>query len=174
MSKTALLIVDVQKGMFFEDYPVYQGDRLIKNVQELLLKARAAQAPVIYVQHAEDEDSGPLVFGTTAWEVHDDIAPQDGDVIIHKQTPDSFYQTHLEEELRKQGIEHIVLTGIQTEVCVDTTCRRARSLDYKVTLVTDAHSTWDSQVLKAQQIIDHHNATLRWMATAKKAEEIIF
>lgn len=92
----------------------------------------------------------PLEYGTKGWEIHPEIAPKVGDIIIQKTTPDSFFKTTLEEELKKQGIEHLVIAGIQSEVCVDTTCRRAFSLNYKVTLVSDAHSTWDSKKFLAQ------------------------
>ena len=58
------------------------------------------------------------------------------------------------------GTERLIVVGNQTKFCVDTTCRRAHSLGYKVTLLKDGHSTWDNEHLKAQQIIDHHNLVL--------------
>lgn len=76
--------------------------------------------------------------------------------------------------MKKRGIEHVFITGIQTEVCVDTTCRRAFSMGYKVTLVTDTHSTWSSEEITAQQIINHHNSVLRWFADVFPSREIIF
>lgn len=59
-------------------------------------------------------------------------------------------------------------------MCIDTTCRRAFSLGYKVTLVSDAHSTWNSQVITAQQIINHHNSVLRWFADVYSSRDIKF
>ena len=112
--------------------------------------------------------------GTFGWEIHPEIAPADDDIIIQKTTPDSFHKTDFEEQLQKQGIEHLVLTGIQTDICVDTTCRRAFSMGYDVTLVEDAHSTWNCGNLSAQQIIDHHNAVLKWFARSRKTSEIEF
>lgn len=100
--------------------------------------------------------------------------PDKQDVIIQKATPDSFLNTTLEDELKKQGIEQLVITGIQTEVCVDTTCRRAFSLGYKVTLISDTHSTWDSQAITAQEIINHHNGVLRWFAEVNPSRSITF
>lgn len=169
--ETALLVIDVQNGMFYEDYPVYQGTKLLENLKSLISKAREAGVPVIYVQHNEDEG---LVFGSSAWEVHPAIAPLSGDTIIYKETPDSFHKTNLEEALKEKGIKNLVISGIQSEVCVDTTTRRAFSLGYDLTLVTDAHSTFDSSNLTAQQIIDHHNNTLRWFANPKTTAEIDF
>ncbi|HTO61462.1 MAG TPA: isochorismatase family protein, partial [Bradyrhizobium sp.] len=55
----------------------------------------------------------------------------------------------------------LIITGMQTEYCVDTACRAAAALGYKVSLVEDAHTTFDSKALPAERIVAHHNATLR-------------
>ena len=71
------------------------------------------------------------------------------------------------------GVKNLIITGMQTEYCVDTTCRRAYSLGYRVTLVKDAHSTWGTDLLTAPQIIAHHNEVLGgWFAKLKEADEI--
>ncbi|MGH0425251.1 isochorismatase family protein [Bacillus pretiosus] len=90
-------------------------------------------------------------------ELHEAIAPQKGDRIVEKTTPDSFHKTNLNEVLQEKGIEHVIISGMQTEYCVDTTTRRAFSEGYKVTLVRDAHSTFDTEVLRAEDIVKHHN-----------------
>lgn len=173
MKKTAFIIIDVQKGMFLEEDPIYHGKELISNLKILLSRARASGIPIFYMQH--NAPSGNLLTpGSKAWEIDNEIAPLKQDRVIQKTTPDSFYKTKLSEELRKQNINHLVLAGIQTEMCVDTTCRRAFSMEYEVTLVTDAHSTWDSDDLTAQQIIDHHNRLLRWFADMKETKDIHF
>ncbi|WP_353625800.1 isochorismatase family protein [Bacillus sp. JCM 19041] len=89
------------------------------------------------------------------------MAPRAEDTVIQKRAPDSFYQTELDQVLKSFHIKHLILAGIQTEVCVDTTCRSARSKNYQVTLASDAHSTWGSSDLKAEQIVAHHNKALR-------------
>ena len=63
---TALLVIDVQKGMFVEDEPVYQGAQLLETIGELLAKARAAQVPVIYIQH-NGGPGHPLEPGSEGW-----------------------------------------------------------------------------------------------------------
>ncbi len=170
MNETALLVIDVQNEMFDEGNPVYKSERLIENLQDLIGKARAAYVPVMYVQH----NDGGLVKGTNFWEIHPSISPQEGDPVIQKWTPDSFHQTSLQDELEAKGIRNLVITGNQTEMCVDTTCRRAYSLGYNVTLVSDAHGTWDSESLSAEQIIGHHNAVLGKFAAVKETKEIEF
>lgn len=168
---TALLIIDVQNEMFDEAYPVYEPERLIGNLKHLIAKARSANVSIIYVQHNEKEG---LVHGSRAWEIPVAIAPNPEDLIIQKWTPDSFHETNLQDELKSRGIEKLVMSGIQSEMCVDTTCRRAFSLGYDVTLVQDAHSTWNSEHLSARQIIDHENATLRWFADLKESRGVDF
>lgn len=168
----ALLVIDVQVGMFEEDQPVYEGNQLLKNLETLIAQARSKHLPVLYVQHNEHE--GPLTPGSRQWQVHPAIAPQDGDVIIQKWTPDSFHKTNLHDELQKAGIHKLVLCGMQTEFCVDTTCRRAFSMGYEVVLVKDAHSTYNTNRLTAEQIIGHHNDVLRWFADMKDTVDVEF
>jgi nicotinamidase-related amidase len=96
-------------------------------------------------------------------------------VVIEKQTPDAFYKTTLQQELSARNIKRLVLAGLQSEYCVDTTCRRAFALDYDIILVQDAHSTWDSSQLTAQQIINHHNEVLGgWFVSLKNESDISF
>jgi nicotinamidase-related amidase len=179
MSKeSALLIIDTQVGLI---EPSYRGTEVLENINTLLEQARGSQAPVIYIQHDEPEGY-ELEVGTAAWEIHPAIAPKEGDAVIHKRASDSFHKTTLKQELERQGIRHLVVVGAQTEYCVDTTCRRAITLGYHVTLVGDAHTTedYDGAVLSAAQRIDYHNKVLHGFSAddseilVKKTEEIIF
>ena len=174
MNKTALLIIDVQECNFTDSEPVHRGSKLLANINTLVSRARAAGILVVYVQHcglkgAIDEP------GTAGWEIHAAVHPVKGDVVIHKRHPDAFQETNLRDELESKSIRKLVVAGIQTEYCVDTTCRRAYSLGYDVTLITDAHSTWDSDQLSAAQIIAHHNEVLSgWFVELKETDEIQF
>jgi nicotinamidase-related amidase len=173
MKKSALLIIDVQNGMFSEENPVFNSNLVISNLKQLLVNARSNNIPIIYIQH--NAPTGKMLEpGTKEWEIHPEITPSTIDTVIQKTTPDSFYKTNLQEELQKLYIKQLIIAGIQSEVCVDTTCRNAYSLGYDITLVTDAHSTWDSEELTAQQIINHHNQVLRWFADTKETKDIIF
>ncbi|MGD6874260.1 cysteine hydrolase family protein [Sutcliffiella horikoshii] len=171
--KEALLVIDVQNGMFQEGNVVYKGDRLLHSLKNLITQARSYKTPIFYIQHNAPAGK-PLEYGTKGWEFHPEITPKAQDVIIQKTTPDSFFQTNLDEELKKQGIKHLIIAGIQTEACVDTTVRRAFSMEYKVTLASDTHTTWDSQDITAQQIINHHNEVLRWFADVCPSKDITF
>ncbi|MEK6323824.1 MAG: cysteine hydrolase family protein [Acidobacteriota bacterium] len=155
---TALLIIDVQVGII-EGFRAYRGREVLKQINELRSKARASNMPIIYVQH-DGEAGHPLEAGTAGWQIHPDIKPDGEDLIIRKRASDSFFETTLQPELEARGIKHIVVAGCMTEYCVDTTSRRAISLGYDVTLVSDAHTTVDNKLLTAAQIIAHHNALL--------------
>ncbi len=169
----ALLIIDMQVGMFAETDPIYEENVLLERIQGLIAKARTCGVPVVYVQHNAGVGN-PLEPNTTGWNIHPAIAPVQEDVIIQKTTPDAFYETKLQLELETKGIRKLVLTGIQTELCVDTTCRRAFSLGYDVIVAKDAHSTSNRGKLTATQIIDHHNDLLRWFADTEESINIVF
>ena len=174
-ANTALLVIDVQVNMFDEADPVYQGDELLLKINHLLEKARNAHIPIIYIQHGSTRPGHPMEVGSSGWQIHPAIAPREGDTVIRKSVPDSFQDTRLQEALADMGVKNLVISGIQTELCVDTTSRSAFRLGYDVTLVKDAHSTWERGALTASQIIDHHNSLLEdWFVTLKAADEVSF
>lgn len=163
MSKTALLIIDVQHGVFlrkeYDGMAVYQEEAFLKTLQQLIESARAKGVPVVYVQHMYE--NFPLMDkGQPLWNVHPALAPKPGEPIVEKHHADAFWDSTLQETLDSLGVERIVITGLQTAYCIDTTCRRAHSLGYETVLVADGHSTLDSDILPAAQIIAHHNEVL--------------
>ncbi len=161
MSQTALLIIDMQVGLADESYE--EDKAILTCIAGLLSKAREEHVPVIFIQH--DGGSGhPLEPGTPGWPINPMISPREGELIIRKRASDSFYQTPLHKTLQAQGISRLVVTGAMTEYCVDTTCRRAASLDYDVVLVSDAHLTGDNGILTGAQIVAQHNHALANMA----------
>lgn len=98
--KKALLVIDVQNGMFQEGNVVYKGERLIRNLKGLIKQARSTETPIFYIQHNAPAGK-PLEYGTNGWEIHPEITPNTKDIIIQKATPDSFFNTPLDEELKK-------------------------------------------------------------------------
>ena len=77
--------------------------------------------------------------------------------MLLKNDPRFIPQDGPKRSIARQGIDHVIISGMQTQYCVDTTTRRAFSEGYKVTLVSDAHSTFDTEVLRAEDIVKHHN-----------------
>lgn len=169
----ALIVIDLQTAMFdglvFPAMP--HGEALLDRVSTLISKARACALPVIFVRH-HDREGGPLARGAPGWEIAAKVAPLPHETIVEKQFADSFRDTNLDGVLRAMDAKHIAVCGAQTEYCVDTTVRSAASHGYSITLVSDAHGTFDTVVLKADQIKAHHNLTLRGFATLSTAETV--
>jgi nicotinamidase-related amidase len=157
-AKRALLVIDVQQAFCEGEYEAFQVAQVIERINALADKARRANAPVAFIQHESEE--GLLRHGSHGWQLASGLAVEPQDVVLAKSTPDSFLRTDLSRFLEERGVESLVVCGLQTEYCVDTTTRRALALGYPVVLVADAHSTLEAEHLSAAQIIQHHNATL--------------
>jgi nicotinamidase-related amidase len=156
---TAFLIIDVQQGMFMLSRPLHQGDQVVERIASLLKRARARNAPVFHVRH--DGGSGHILERATAgWEFHRAVTPREGEPVIDKQHSSAFHDTILDDRLKRSEVDKVVIVGMQTEYCVDSACRAAAALGYQVVLVSDAHTTFDTSVLSAAQIVAHHNLTL--------------
>lgn len=173
---TALVIIDVQKGMFggTPGGSPHDGEGVVDRIAGLISRARAAGTPVYYVQH-NGGSSHPFHPGSPSFPFHDKLAPRSGDDVTVKQQSSAFHGTEFDAKLRKAGIDHLVVTGMQSEYCVDSAVRGAVERGYKVTLVSDGHSTFNSKIATAEQIIAIQNDTMNGsFARLKKADEIIF
>lgn len=167
----ALLVIDVQEGM--EPYTAHDGRAVVSRIATLIDRARTAGTKVIYVQHDGGAEPGhPLAKGTPGHAIHHAIAPRAGEMVISKTQCSSFLGTNLDAALKASNIDHLVVCGMQTEFCVDTTVRSAHEHGYKVTLVSDAHSTGDTAVLSAKDIVAHHNRTLGDFASVVPAAQV--
>jgi nicotinamidase-related amidase len=173
MKKTALLLIDAQVNMFVPSTMVYQGDALLETLGSMIRRARQAGVPVFYVQH-NGQAGDPDETGTAGWQIHPALTPRTREMVFQKRTPSSFYGTSLDEVLQRKGVERLVILGLQTEFCIDTTVRHAYALGYEVLLVQDGHSTYNGKVLTAPQIIAHHNDILGCFADVVEAGDIEF
>lgn len=154
-TQTALLLIDVQVGLTSGAAPVYGASEVLARIAELRARARAAGAPVLYMQ---DKDVGGV--GSLAWQIDPAVAPADGELVLRKAWADSFYQTALHDELRARGVVHLVIAGLKSDACVFMTSTRAVALGYDVTLAADAHSTTDNDVIGAAQASAYINDLL--------------
>lgn len=154
---TALLIIDVQQALCTGTAPVADADNTIANINLLSQRARAARVPVILVQH---EDTDTLQHDSPGWQLARQLEATSQDARLRKRGSDAFHQTELQSMLKMRHISQLVVCGMQTEFCVESTVRRALALGYPVTLAADGHTTTDNSVLPASQIVAHHNATL--------------
>ncbi len=154
----ALLIIDVQRGLFDADPRPDDADAVIDRINDLATRARRADVPVVFIQH---EAAGDLLkFGSDSWHLERRLQVQTGDHRVRKTTPDSFLRTNLGDLLAGQGATSLVICGYATEFCIDTTTRRAAALGFDVVLAADAHTTHDKPHAPAAFIRTHHTVTL--------------
>jgi nicotinamidase-related amidase len=159
--------------MLNEGMPVFRGDRILKTIASLLARARVQDVTVIYLRN-DGGPGEPDERGTHGWEIHPVVAPMVNEVIIDKTSVDGFENTTLKEELERGGIEKLVIVGMQTELCVFVTARRAAQLGYEVIVVEDGHTTFDFEEMTASEAIDKYNAELETVAIVMKAADIEF
>ncbi|KPM42186.1 hypothetical protein AK830_g4426 [Neonectria ditissima] len=153
-SRTALFVIDIQKGLAANPKTEIPHAARIKDVgDKILLAARSLNASpekpaplIVFVQHEETPDDGDLVNGSESWKlVFTPQAGADNEILVSKTTRDTFVsQPQLAERLKAEGIGSIVVFGIQSECCVQETCKGAIEAGFKVTLLQGAHSTYDT------------------------------
>lgn len=158
--RRALLIIDMQVGLFHGPDTPYEGAQVLANINRLIEKAHKASAPVFAVQHTGPKGS-PIEPGSPLTQLLADLhIDESRDTVFAKTRPNCFVGTPLADALREAHIAELVIVGMKTEFCIDTTCRAAADLGFKPILIADAHTTMDTPVLSAQAIIAHHNRTL--------------
>jgi len=135
-SRTALLVIDMQRGVVAE---AHNRDGVIANISSLIAKARSEDIPVVWVQHSDEG----LVEGSAEWEYVRELQRRDEEPLVHKQYGDSFENTDLEAILAGLGVGRLVVTGAQTDACIRSTLHGALTRGYDATLVEDAHTTDD-------------------------------
>lgn len=155
--KTAVLVIDMQQGLCVGPGAAHDCAGTIARINTVTQRAREARLPVIFVQH---EDAGDLVHDSAAWQLAQGLETASFDFRLRKTTPDAFLRTGLERLLKSRDVTELVICGLHTEFCVDTSCRRALALGLPVTLVSDGHSSAGNAAITAEQVIAHHNLTL--------------
>ncbi len=160
--RTALVVIDMQRAFLEDEGSLAKAGIDIGGLkaplepcQRLLASARQAGVPVIhtrYVYRSDYADGGILVnyimpqlrevdslaAGTPDIEIVDELAPVDGETVIDKNRPSAFYATNIEPLLNGLGVDSLVVCGVTTNICVETTVRDASQRDYKVFVPKDA------------------------------------
>lgn len=166
IEQSALLVVDIQDSFKATSrWERRNNPRFEENVDRLIQAWRGAGLPVIFVLHT-DPDPG---FETTSpfFKLMDFLKPQPGEPVIVKNTRNAFTSTNLQEMLREKGVERLVVTGISTEQCCETTTRVAADLGFDVDFVTEATRTFPitdeatGEVLSTDEIVRRTEMVLR-------------
>jgi nicotinamidase-related amidase len=150
---TALLVVDVQNGVVDGNY---ERDSVVANVASLVDQARQAQAPVVWVQHSDDD----LATGSDEWQLVPELSRDSAEPLVEKNYGDSSEDTTLESVLAGLGVGRLIVAGAQTDACIRSTLHGAFARGYDATLVGDAHTTEDQSEYGAPSpdlVIAHTN-----------------
>ncbi|MGA0602469.1 isochorismatase family protein [Caulobacter sp. KR2-114] len=153
-----VLVIDLQTGMFASPKypPIHDADTLTARARRVIAWARGGGRPVAFVRH-DGEAGDELAPGEAGWPVWPALGQQDGEPTFSKSVGDAFSQPALVRWIEDMGADGVVLLGAQTEHCVTATVNGALARGLKVTVVGDAHSTWDFKGETAGQIIDRQN-----------------
>jgi isochorismate hydrolase len=145
-ARCALLVIDMQR--FFRPIP----DPIIDNVTAIIAHARSSGMPVVYTRHGHEDlskDGGLLaewwgdlaIRGSYEWELLDNLDVADDDIIVDKNRYDAFHGTELDSTLRSRNVDQLIITGVLTNCCCETTAREAFVRDYRVFFLSDATAT---------------------------------
>ncbi|AEO67464.1 uncharacterized protein THITE_2144817 [Thermothielavioides terrestris NRRL 8126] len=163
---TALFVIDIQNDLATDPQTrIPHAERIREAGAKILSTARAiinAQrasaeelpAIIVFVQHEEEPENGPLVRGSEPWKLvfePDDAAPSER--LVAKWTRDTFKSNpELASTLKAAGVQEIIVFGIQSECCVEATCNGALAAGFEVVLLSGAHSTYDNGSTAAEEI----------------------
>jgi len=167
--RVALLVIDAQQEYFAPDGKVVLpgGPAAVKKIAEALAWARARGLPVIHVVHESRRPNASIFApGSPALAIHPDARPEPGEPVVQKHLPGSFTGTELEEILRQQKVERVLVAGFMTQMCVDTTARQAAHLGFQVTVLSDATAAMavaapDGETIPAVEVHRTHLGSLR-------------
>jgi len=157
---TALLVIDVQNDVVAN---AHDRDGVIANIATVIGQARAEGAPVIWVQHSDDD----LPQDSAGWQYVPELTRDDSEPLIHKHYGDSFEATDLEAVLAERKVGRLIVTGAQTDACIRSTLHGAIVRGYDATLVSDAHTTEDQSRWGAptpDKVIAHTNLYWQYQA----------
>lgn len=158
--KKALLVIDVQNEYFTGKLKVTYPHNSFDNILKVMDYAKDNNMIIIIVQHTGFYGD-TFVKNSNEWEIHPKILGKSYDYLIEKTKPSSFYETNLEEILKKENITGLVISGYMTQMCCDTTAREAFHKGYYVEFLSDATGTIDvSNKIGTISSKDLHKATL--------------
>ncbi|MFI8378670.1 cysteine hydrolase family protein [Leeuwenhoekiella sp. NPDC079379] len=145
--KTALILIDIQND-YFENgkMELSQPEKASENAAMLLARFREQNSPVIHIQHKSGPDGDFFIPETSGVEIHKSVTPTEGETHIVKNYPNGFRHTNLLQTLKDLEIEHLVICGMMTHMCVDATTRAAKDFDFECTLIGDACATRDLEI----------------------------
>lgn len=164
--KTGLILVDIQNDYFNGGkHELINPEQTAMQAKKILTFSRGQGWPIYHVRHISINPGADFFIpDTTGADFYKETSPLDGEEIIIKHRPDSFLGTSLKEKLEGKGIDALVVCGMMTHMCIDTTVRAAANYGYSVTLIEDACATrdleWGGTIVSAEQVQNAYMAAL--------------
>lgn len=161
-----LVFIDLQNDYFPNGrWELHGAEEAVFHAGRLLHYFRERGLPVIHVKHINSGKDAPFfAIDTKGAEIHHVVLPQGGEPVIEKHWPDSFYETDLKACLENGNIGRLVVCGMMTHMCVDTTVRAAKSLGYEITLIEDGCASrdleWNGITIPADMVHGAYMAAL--------------
>ena len=178
--KKALILIDIQNDYFAGGrFELHQTAAAAHHAQSALALFRKKGLPVFHVQHINQNPVAPFfITDTEGVKIHPLVAPLPDEKVIVKHTPDSFYNTELLPLLQELSIKQLVICGMMSHMCIDTTVRSAKSLGFAIELLSDACTTrdllWESTPVPANLVHTAFMAALQnTFADVKDTETFI-
>ena len=142
---TALLLIDIQNDYFPGGaMEVVGAGAAATQAARLLVAFRQESFPVIHIQHLAARPGATFFLpGTRGAEIHESVRPASGEPVFQKHFPNSFRETPLLEHLRSTGVSRLIIAGMMTHMCIDTTTRAAADLGFGCALAHDTCATRD-------------------------------
>ena len=165
----ALLIIDVQND-YFEGgkSELYNSKVALQNIEKVLMIFRQRNLPVIHVQHINTREGATFFLpNTDGVLIHKNITPLESEYIVTKHAPNSFFETNLLDIMKENNINDLVICGMMSHMCIDTTTRACKDFGIKVTLLNDACATKDlsfnGEIIPAETVHNTFMASLNGM-----------
>lgn len=147
-----LLIIDVQQAFHDSSWGNRNNPQCEENIARLIETWEEQDQPIFYVQHVTQVPTSLFYFKKDGHLFQDFIQPREQDIILTKQVNSAFIGTDLQERLESLGAKRIVITGLITNHCVETTARMAGNLGFNPIVVSDATATFDRQSISGTWI----------------------
>ena len=165
----ALLIIDVQND-YFEGgkSELYNSKVALQNIEKVLMIFRQRNLPVIHVQHINNREGATFFLpNTDGVLIHKNITPLESEYIVTKHAPNSFFETNLLDIMKENNINDLVICGMMSHMCIDTTTRACKDFGIKVTLLNDACATknlsFNGEIIPAETVHNTFMASLNGM-----------
>jgi nicotinamidase-related amidase len=177
--KTALLLIDFQNDYFpGGKMELVAPIAAARHAYELLQCFREHGLYHVHIQHVATKPGATFFLpGDGGADIHDSVAHYEGEPLVIKHHPNSFRETQLEEMLKANGIERVIITGMMTHMCVDATARAAGDLGYRIIVVEDACATRDLKygetVIPAEHVNKAFLAALRSYGEVMPANQVM-